>query len=181
MVLNMGEFQNRIGSTRIDVQQEVRRALDWMVRDMRQTSRGKMNVVDTTDGLPKNFVDIVAPASNVIFETPVVLYLCQGYTPGVGPDWSDGDPSGTDDQEYTISYDFDPANEIVTRTFTDPDPVTGSISAVRFNYITNLVFTTIDANSFRVDITGQKIAKRGPTGDIVQAFSLNETIRMRNE
>jgi len=162
MVLNMGEFQNRIGSTRIDVQQEARRALDWMMRDMRQTHRTFMNVTNET-GYLVWFVDV---PNGQAFSDPE-LQLCTGY------DVATGETSWT---PYTIRYEFNATSQTVTRT----DSNTAQV--LRFNNITDLTFTCIDhLNLLRVNITAQKVAKSSPAGNITQVFNLSEEVRLRND
>ena len=159
MVLNMGEFQNRIGSTRIAVQQDVRTVLNWLIRDMRQTSRGELNVTDEATGTTGSFVDVYATTAGGIFISPEFA-LCPGY----------GNPA-----TEQISYGYDDVSQTLTRT----SSLTGQV--LTFHNITSLVFKTMGADTFNIEITGQRIAKQGPTGSIAQTINLNETVRMRND
>ena len=156
MVLNMGEFQNRIGSTRIDVQQEVRRALDWMIKDLRQTNR---NIINVTNASALTFVGLGTPE---VFELPDFA-ICQGFAAGTIV-WS----------PYTINYDLDAPNQTVIRTRSD----TGQ--ELKFNHINNLIFTKIGTSTLQIDISGQKVAKSSSAGNITQVFNLTEEIRLRN-
>jgi hypothetical protein len=158
MVLNMGEFQNKIGSTRIDVQQEVRKALDMMSKDLRQTARGQISVMNASAG---SFAGLGTPE---VFETPDFA-ICEDFIPGTGILWS----------PYTISYDFDATNQTVLRTRSD----TGQV--LRFNFIGNLVFTKIGTNTLQIDISGRKVAVSDMSGDITQFYNLSEEVRLRNE
>lgn len=162
MVLNMGDLQSRIGGTRIEVQGEVRRAMDWMSRDLRQTSRGQMSVLNASAA---SFAGLGTPE---VFETPD-FPICTGFNPGAGGiQWS----------TYTISYDFDPTNQTITRTFSDP--ISGDVLTYRFNHINSLTFTKIEEDSLEIDISGQKVAKRGISGNMTQMYNLTEQIKLRN-
>jgi prepilin-type N-terminal cleavage/methylation domain-containing protein len=43
LTLNTGEFSNTVASTRVDLQSQVRRLIDWIAKDVRQTSLIEIN------------------------------------------------------------------------------------------------------------------------------------------
>ncbi len=164
MVLNMGELQNRMGSTRIDVQQEVRRAMDWMVKDLRQTQGARISVINASGG-PDTF-ETLGPAE--VFEAPE-FPVCIAFVPGTGSG------TGITWSPYTITYDFDAANYTATRT----DSGTGQVHS--FKNIGDLVFTKIGTYTLQIDISGQKVARSGLGGEIIQYYNLSEEVRLRND
>jgi len=154
-VLNIGELSQRIGGTELEVQQAVRMALDYIVRDLRQTSRNKIFLEEYAN---ETFTEL---ADNLTF-AHARFNLCTGYdTTNATPTWSG----------EQITYDFDPTEQTIIRT----DLVNGQ--SLQFNSITNLTFTKIDLNSLNVNITGQKVAR----GTIAATVNLQEEVKLRNE
>ncbi len=157
MVLNMGEFSNRVGAVRIDLQQEVRRALDWMIRDFRQTNTTQM----TVGGGSAVFSDLT---DGDIFTDPQ-FFLCSGYNTATSTvTWGD-------EISYSIVPDpADPPRQMIVRN----NLTTGT--QLIFRHITGLVFSKLAANQLSIDITGQRVAPRSPPQNLV----LSEYVRLRN-
>ena len=154
-VLNIGDFSNTVGGIKLEVQQEVRMPLDWMVKDLRQTSRNKIVLEEYEN---KTFTDL---ADNLTF-TRARFNLCTGYnTANSTISWATNQ----------TGYDFDAINQTIIRTDF------GSGYSQQFNNIANLTFTKIGINSLRVNITGQKVAR----GNITSTVTLEEEVKLRNE
>lgn len=160
MVLNTGEFSNSVGSASLDLHQQVRKAMDQLIRDLRQTAGSQMSVINASGG-PEMYNNI---GIGNTFSDPQ-FPLCAGYNVGASAIiWGD-----------TIAYTYNPAAERLIRT----NLVTNQ--QFFYNYITNVVFTYLDLRQMRIDITGQRFVKRGLTGDTVRNLVLSEEVRFRNE
>ena len=168
MVWNTGEYSNSIGSANLDLYHEIRLALDWMIRDFRQTATQQINVIHPADiGILKPFGD----GSVDVFSDPQ-FDLCIGYDIGTQNRlWGDL-------VSYTIVPDpLDPPRQMIIRTNLSKIPP----QQLRFRHITGLVFTKLGSRQLRIDISGQKIAKRGVTGPTLRNLALSEEVRIRNE
>ncbi len=167
LALNTGENTNTIGNANLDLQQEVRRVLDWMIRDFRQTRGNIMTATDSagTVGVIYNNIGSAA-GTDQTFSDPIVP-LCTGYVIGAGATF-----------DHQVTYAYDAVNQKVTRTFTNL--ITGEQFQFFFNHISNLVFTRIDDYMMHIDIAGQIIAKRGPAGNQVKNVALAEELKFRN-
>lgn len=156
--LNIGDLSNTIGGAKLDVQQEVMIAMDWMVKDLRQTSRNKLVVTDI-DGNNTSFSGL--GGNNTVFTQPR-FYLCTGYNPATSTiNWSTN----------MTGYDFDAVNQTIIRT----DLVSGH--QLQFNRITNLTFMKVDRDSLSINITAQKVAR----GNAATTANLLTEVNLRNE
>ena len=161
VVLNVGNLSNTIGGAKLEVQQEVRRAMDWIIMDLRNTDRMRLLVRDDTgDPLTENQFNRF---SNGVIVTNPLFNICIGYSVS-GNLWS----------SYQLQYSFDVSNQNIIRTRI---PDLGTNTFWTFNHITNLTFTKIGLNSLLVEIVGQKTA----IGTIAPTFTLQEEVKLRNE
>ena len=154
-VLHIGELSNTISGAKVELQQEVRRAMDTIVKDLRQTSRQILSVelANTSRVL---FSDL---DTNVTFSNPL-FFTCLGYN-GSAINWSSNE----------IGYAFNASNNMIIRT----DNSTSQ--TWRFNNITNLELRKLDVNLLEVNITGEKVAR----GNLRPTFNLQSEVRLRNE
>lgn len=160
VVLNVGELSNTIVGAKLEVQQEVRRAMDWMVKDLRQTDRKLLLVTDQFGNpVPKQFND-PAIAIGDPFTDPL-FSICIGYGVVSGNLWSSNQ----------IGYTYDAANQRIVRS----DSGTGN--TWQFNHINSLTFTKTGLNSLLIEIVGQRTA----IGTIAPTFTLQEEVKLRNE
>ena len=156
--LNIGVFSDTVGGAKLEAEQEARMALDWMTKDLRQTSRNKLTVTDT-DGNNTTFAGLMG--NNTVFAQPR-FYLCTGYnTANSTINWTANE----------TTYDFDVVNKTLIRI----DSGTGQV--LQFNGISNLTFTKTDLNSININITAQKVARGNATGVV----NLIGEIKLRNE
>ncbi len=155
ITLNTGDLTNKIGSARLEVQQEVRRAMDWMVRDLRQTNRVKLEVLDQL-GTRKQFNLL---ANGETFSEPL-FNICTDYI-DLSVQWS----------ANQIGYAFDNINKTITRTDY------GTTQVWQFNNIDSLTFKKISLNLLRITVSGKKTAR----GSIEPTFALEEEVKLRNE
>lgn len=114
--LNMGNLSSVVSGGKLEVQQEVRRAMDWMVKDLRQTSRTQLAVIDSNG----NNVTFVQLLSNETFSDPE-FRTCFGY--------ADGNVTWSSNQ---IGYSLDASNHKIIRTSSDTN------QTWEFNHIANL-------------------------------------------
>lgn len=159
VTLNIGDLSHKVGEAKLDAQQNVRRAMEWMIRDLRQTNRMQLEVTDQL-GERKQFNLL---SNGDIFTEPL-FNLCQDYILLLG-EWK------VDWGNYQIGYSFDATNQRIIRTRSDTN------QAWYFNYIDALTFEKIDLNLLRVTITGKKTAR----GQIEPTFTLEEEVKLRNE
>lgn len=155
MVLNIGNFSNSISTAKLEVQQNVRRAIDWMLKDLRQSSRTRLTVTPQV-GSPVSFAGLPMDA---IFTDPQ-FQACQGHD-GANVIWS----------SYQIGYSFDAATQKITRTNL------ATSQKWEFSNISNLEFRKIGINLLRVTVSGEKTAR----GNIKPTFTLQTEVRLRNE
>jgi type II secretory pathway component PulJ len=156
-VLQIGEFSNTVSTARIELQQEVRRAMDTMITDLRQTSREKLSVELANGSLPF-FSDL----SNDTAFTDPLFKVCLGYNSSAkAVNWSSNE----------IGYTFNASNNVIVRT----DNSTSQ--AWQFNNISDLEFRKLDVNLLGINITGEKVAR----GNLRPTFSLQAEVRLRNE
>lgn len=154
LVLNIGNFSNTISGAKLELQQDVRRASDWIINDLRQTSRMQLTVLDQL-GSRIPFVDL---GDNEVFTDPI-FPICAGFD-GSNILWSSNQ----------IGYTFDNLNQKITRT-DSAQPNTWE-----FYNISNLEFRKIGLNLLRITISGEKIAR----GTIRPTLSLQEEVKLRN-
>lgn len=165
VVLNVGELSNTIVGAKLEVQQEVRRAMDWMIRDLRNTDRMRLQVTVTDQfGNPaqKQFGDPTIAIGDPF--TDPLFSICIGYgvvSGNLGNLWSSNQ----------IGYTYDAANQRIVRSDSD----TGN--TWQFNHINSLTFTKTGLNSLLVAIIGQRTA----IGTIAPTFTLREEVKLRNE
>jgi prepilin-type N-terminal cleavage/methylation domain-containing protein len=158
LVLNVGEFSNTIAGAKLEVQQEVRRTMDWMVKDLRQTDRMRLLVRDVSgDPLTQNQFNSFG--NDVIITYPL-FNICIGYSVS-GNLWSSNQ----------IGYTYDAVNQRIVRS----DSGTGN--TWQFNHINSLTFTKTGLNSLLIEIVGQRTA----IGTIAPTFTLQEEVKLRNE
>lgn len=158
LVLNVGNLSNTIVGAKLEVQQEVRRAMEWMVRDLRQTDRMRLLVRDVSGG-PLTQNQFNSFGNGVIVTNPL-FNICIGYSVS-GNLWSSNQ----------IGYTYDAVNQRIVRS----DSGTGN--TWQFNHISSLTFTKIGLNSLLVEIIGQRTA----TGTIAPTSTLQEEVKLRNE
>lgn len=157
LVLNMSYLPDSITRTKLELQPEVRRAMQMMTRDLRQTSRMKLGVINAT-GVAMQFAELT---DNTTFSSPA-FNLCTGYNQTAEAiSWSD----------TNIGYAFNATTNRVTRT----DYATNQ--ELHFNNIQSIVFTKTDTNELEINITAQKVAR----GAIAPAVSLETGVKLRNE
>lgn len=161
LTVNMTYVPASITGTKLELQQEVRRATEMMVRDIRQTSRVKFNVTDTTTGDEMFFANV--SASNGTFSAPIRFYQCLGYN-----------ATAADHRNWTttvIEYIVDSVNGTIIRRDYETN------QTLSFRNIDNLTFTKTSQNQFNVNITASAQAR----GSIVPAVSLETEVKLRNE
>jgi Tfp pilus assembly protein PilW len=160
LALRVADISSTTSETKIGLTQEASRAMDWMVKDLRQTNRMRLIVITALnpEGTQFNGVGQVAP--NNLFTDPR-FPICLGYNQATEQsDWSD----------YEIQYSFDTANSTIIRT--DSSANTNWL----FHNITNLEFTSIGLNQMNVAISATGTARDGRA----LTFNLTEEIRLRN-
>lgn len=155
-MVNLSDLVGVISGARLEVQQEVRRSMDWMANDLRQTSRMCLLVIDQFS-VQQQFNLL---GSGATFSDPV-FNICQGYN----------DPGGINWSANTIGYSFDAANQRIIRT----DSASGQ--TWDFNSISSLTFQKVGMNVLRITITGTRVAR----GTIQPAFTLETEVKLRNE
>lgn len=160
LVLNVGNLSNTIGGAKLEAQQQVRMAMDWMVKDLRQTDRMRLLVRDESgDPLTQaQFNTFSIPPPQIV--TYPLFNICTGYSIS-GNLWSSNQ----------IGYTYDAVNQRIVRS----DSGTGNIW--QFNHITSLTFTKTGLNSLLIEIVGQRTA----IGTIAPTFTLQEEVKLRNE
>ena len=161
--LNFGNLANITGGAKLEVQQNVRRAMEWIIRDLRQTKKAKLTVYNSL-GQEETFLEL---DSGEVFTKPK-FEICTGYnTTTKSAKWSD--------EGNEIGYDFDSGNRTIVRK----DYATEN--EWRFNYIDDLTFARVDkafnVNALSVTISGKKTAR----GTIEPTFNLTAEVRLRNE
>lgn len=127
--------------------------MDWIVKDLRQTSRWKLRVINQT-GDPDDFNNV---GDNDTFTAPE-FPICTGYSGG-NITWGTGQ----------IRYSFDALNKKIIRSNTT--------QTWEFNHISNLEFRKIYVNMLGITILGEKTAR----GNIKPTFNLTTEVRLRNE
>lgn len=153
-VLNIGNFSNSISTAKLELQQDVRRTIDWIVKDLRQTQRTKLTVINEA-GSSVLFVDLV---NNEIFTDPQ-FRICQDHD-GTNVIWSSNQ----------IGYTFDALNHKVIRTDS-----AGSQSWA-FNNISNLEFRKIGMDMLSITVSGEKTVR----GNIKPTYTLQTEVKLRN-
>lgn len=157
LVLNIGNLSESISATKIQVQQEVRRAMDWMVKDLRQTDRMRLRLTNSEGEPDKQFNSL---SDGEIFTDPQ-------FQVSIGYDTTTKEIIPSPNQ---IGYTFDATNQRITRTDL------GTNQAWKFNYIANLEFRKVSRDILRVTISGEKTAR----GTIRPSFTLQEEVKLRN-
>lgn len=154
-ILRIGELSNTISGAKIELQQEVRRAVDTMATDLRQTGREKL-WVELANGSTTLFSGL---GNGTTFTNPLFV-MCLGYD-GSNIIWSSNQ----------IGYSFDADNSTIIRTDNS------TTQTWQFNNITDLEFRKLDVNLLGVNITGEKTARR----NLRPTFGLQAEVRLRNE
>ena len=157
--LSIGDLSGLIGGAKLEIQQQARNALDWMTKDLRQTSRNKLTITDVY-GQNMTFADPSLGANDTF--TKPRFYICMGYYP---------ENSSINWTANQTEYEFDATNRTVIRT----DYGTGNI--IQFNKISNLTFTKIDRDSLSIDITAQETTR----GNATTTVNLQGEVSLRNE
>lgn len=164
MVLNIGNFFNSLSSNKADLQADVRRVLDVIARDVRQTISWE-----------------IAAAANTPSDTHIKFRQVDR--------WDTTTDALALDSDY-IEYDYDSALSKLTRRNIDSG---GSVTQTReFYNIVQAPFYTLDATGaivplnqtdlltsrkLVVSISGQKQAGGVPT----ITFALTQEVKIRNE
>lgn len=158
VVLNVGNLSNTIVGAKLEAQQEVRRAMEWMIMDLRNTDRMRLQVIDP-DVDPVNRIQFNVSTGTI---TDPLFNICIGYAVS-GNLWSSNQ----------IGYTYDAVNRRIVRS----DSGTGN--TWQFNHINSLTFTKTKTglNSLLIEIMGQKTA----IGTITPTFTLQEEVKLRNE
>ena len=153
LVLNIGDLSNTVSGAKLELQQEVRRAMDWMVKDLRQTDRMRLLCIDSNGNPNQQFNSL---ADKEVFTDPV-FPISTGYD-GTSIIWSSNQ----------IGYSFDAVNKKIIRSNTT--------QTWEFNNIFNLEFRKISLNLLHITISGETTAR----GNIRPTFNLEEEVKLRN-
>ena len=157
-LLISGKKAFETGSVQVEVEQEARRALDYMTKELRQSSANKIQVL--SEG--------VSP-STIIFEIPYDVDGGGVINAAGGIEWSN-DTGGIGTITYSLSGDQ------IIRTL-------GSIRSVLANKISKLTFSRLlDADIIDIRLTAEKYALTGFTssGSPKVTINLNSQVKVRN-
>ena len=134
-VLSMGRQSWHTGSTQVELQQETRRAMDSMVKELRESSPSKINI---TGG-----------GTIITFQVPI----------NDNPDWGAEGSLG-----WSIEYSLSIGSGQILRKILDNTGVEqASLKRILANNINTLSFTSVSSSEISIGITAQKDAIPGRT------------------
>ena len=175
LVLNSGQLASSVNSEKLDLQAQVRRAIDWIERDIREALRPDLIGINH----PLYASGWRPSESNIWFR----LW-----------DWNDltASQDPTHGGNDIVEYAYNAATDTLTRTFTD---ASGNVFTAVFNDIIEAPFRTtykgpgdpgnnFDLPTFSTNapttliiaVTGQRVVKGSPI-----TYTLYSEVRIRNE
>lgn len=163
MTLNIGQFSYPITSAKLHLQSEVRLAMDWIIKDLRQT-------------ISWNIASVENAPSTIHIKFNLWTWNSSTHTWELGTDY--------------IEYDYDSNLEKLTRRYVD---TFGNPTTLEFNNIIEAPFyttyigtgdpsNTLDADQLRNDrkliivISGRKYVR----GSLYVPFTLESEVKIRN-
>ncbi|PIQ89018.1 MAG: hypothetical protein COV72_05085 [Candidatus Omnitrophica bacterium CG11_big_fil_rev_8_21_14_0_20_42_13] len=161
-LLTGGQKAFDVGNIQIEVEQEARRALDYIVKELRQTRSNKVSGI--SEGVN---------ASSITFEIPWDANDNGTVIEGGGIEWSD-DPGGK--RIGTITYSL--SGDQIVRTLSlsgEQSVLANKVATLNFNW-------PAGTDIIEIYITAEKYAFKGFTspGDEKVSITLNTQVRLRN-
>jgi hypothetical protein len=164
---NMGEFSSSVSSTKVDLQAEVRRTMDWITKDVRQSV--SWEIADAVNNNPS--------------DTHIKFRQVQG--------WNTTSDTYLLNGNYT-EYTYNAGSNTITRRVSDAS--NNTLQTWNFNNIMQAPFYTRDSGSNTVPLTGHSsdlltsrrliiviAGQKQVRGSTNTTYALTEEVKVRNE